>query len=91
MAISISSPVDGENDLASSQFYASGTSDDPNMPCVYAYITNGGQPIIGMMVSVPPSFVFAFQNVPAGNGYVLTVQDFDNPPNSDAIVDLTVV
>ena len=89
MALSISSPVDGD-DLTSSTCYASGTS-DPDQALYGTLGQPGGQPVLGMLVSMPPNWVLQFQNVPVGSNYTLTVQDFDNPPSTGVVQNLTVV
>ena len=90
MGINISSPVPGDS-LPSSTCYASGTS-DPNVP-IYAALNNFSinTSVPGMLVSLPPNFVFQFQNAPVGAGYTLIVRDTENPPNCPSVGNLTVI
>ncbi len=89
MPLTVTSPVNGDS-LSAACFYASGTS-DTNVP-IYAVLNpNTENPTIGQLISLPPYFVFQFENVPAGSNYTLLVQDYENPPNSDDVTDLTVV
>lgn len=72
-----------------SGFYAVGTADPET--AVYCYVNQvGQQPYMGSMMNPPPNYVFYFQSVPAGSGYVLTVTEWGNPPQSTTADDLTV-
>jgi hypothetical protein len=82
---SIDSPTTGDS-VSSSEFYVTGTW---GAGPLYCYMQNGGPPAMGVLINMPPNYVFQFQNVPSGASYVLTVQDFVG--NSQVVTNLIVV
>jgi hypothetical protein len=68
------STVDG------SGFYV--TFPDPMGLALYVGIQQPGGPWYGgmMVVPPPPNAVFFFQGIPAGDGYTITVVEWNNPP-----------
>ena len=88
LSVTPGAPLSGAS-VSGTGFYATGTTDPET--AVYSYINQVGmQPYMGSMMNPPPNYVFYFQSVPAGVGYILTVTEWSNPPQSATADDITV-